>query len=116
YREFGDSDSDTLVLSWGSNEGAMREAMGFLDEADISIRFISVPYLFPRPDLTEEIEDADEVIVVECNANGQFADVLEHDTLTRLKRVNKYNRVRFKADELAERITDELDAPQEVPT
>jgi 2-oxoglutarate ferredoxin oxidoreductase subunit alpha len=116
YREFGDSDADTLVLSWGSNEGAMREAIGFLEENDVSVRFISVPYLFPRPDLTEEIEEAEEVIVVECNANGQFADVIEHDTLTRLKRVNKYNGVRFKADELAERITDELDTPQEVPT
>ncbi|EMA49705.1 2-oxoacid:acceptor oxidoreductase subunit alpha [Halococcus thailandensis] len=116
YREFGDPDADTLVLSWGSNEGAMREAIGFLDEADVSIRFISVPYLFPRPDLSEEIEAADDVIVVECNATGQFADVIEHDTLTRLKRINKYNGVRFKADELAERITDELDTPQEVPT
>jgi 2-oxoglutarate ferredoxin oxidoreductase subunit alpha len=116
YREFGDSDSDTLVLSWGSNEGAMREAMGFLDEADVSVRFISIPYLFPRPDVSEEIEAAEEAIVVECNATGQFADVLEHDSLTRLKRVNKYNGVRFKADELAERITEELDTPQEVPT
>jgi 2-oxoglutarate ferredoxin oxidoreductase subunit alpha len=116
YREFGDPESETLVLSWGSNEGAMREAMDFLAEADISVRFISVPYLFPRPDLSEEIEAADEVIVVECNATGQFADVLEHDSLTRLKRVNKYNGVRFKADELAERITEELDTPQEVPT
>jgi 2-oxoglutarate ferredoxin oxidoreductase subunit alpha len=116
YREFGDSDSETLVLSWGSNEGAMREAMDFLDEADISVRFISVPYLFPRPDLTEEIEAAEEVIVVECNATGQFADVIEGDALTRVKRVNKYNGVRFKADELAERITEELDTPQEVPT
>lgn len=116
YREFGDTDSETLILSWGSNEGAMREAMDFLAEADVSVRFISVPYLFPRPDLTDEIEDAEEVIVVECNATGQFADVLEHDTLTRLKRLNKYNGVRFKADELAERITDELDTPQEVPT
>ncbi|HET7322998.1 MAG TPA: 2-oxoacid:acceptor oxidoreductase subunit alpha, partial [Halococcus sp.] len=108
YREFGDSDADTLILSWGSNEGAMREAIGFLEDADVSVRFISVPYLFPRPDLTEEIESADEVIVVECNATGQFADLIEHDSLTRLKRVNKYNGVRFKADELAERITDEL--------
>ena len=116
YREFGDPDAETLVVSWGSNEGAMREAMGFLDEADVSVRFLSVPYLFPRPDLADEVEAAEEVIVVECNATGQFADVIEHDTLTRVKRVNKYNGVRFKADELAERITDQLDTPQEVPT
>jgi len=107
-REFGDSDAETLVISWGSNEGAMIEAMDFLDDRGIDVRFLSVPYVFPRPDLTGAIEDADEVIVVECNATGQFADLIEHDVLTRVKRVNKYDGVRFKADELAERIADSL--------
>ncbi|NHN57848.1 MULTISPECIES: 2-oxoacid:acceptor oxidoreductase subunit alpha [Halorussus] len=107
-REFGDPDSDNLVISWGSNEGAMREALEFLDEDGVDVRFLSVPYIFPRPDLGDEIEAADEVIVVECNATGQFADLLEHDALTRVKRVNKYNGVRFKADELANEIKESL--------
>ncbi|PSQ29230.1 2-oxoacid:acceptor oxidoreductase subunit alpha [Halobacteriales archaeon QS_9_68_17] len=110
YREFGDEDADTLVVSWGSNEGAMVEALDFLDDDGLDVRFISVPYIFPRPDLTEEVEAADEVIVVECNEQGQLADLLEHDTLTRLKRVNKYDGVRFKADELAGEIEAELEA------
>ncbi|WP_254537489.1 2-oxoacid:acceptor oxidoreductase subunit alpha [Halomarina litorea] len=114
YREFGDSDSDKLVISWGSNEGAIREAMEFLEEDDISIRLVSVPYMFPRPDLSEDVEAANDVIVVECNATGQFADVVEHDTLTRVKRVNKYNGVRFKADELAEEIKNALAEGTEV--
>ncbi|QLH84200.1 2-oxoacid:acceptor oxidoreductase subunit alpha [Halosimplex pelagicum] len=108
YREFGDSEADTLVISWGSNEGAMREALGLLDERGHDVRFISVPYIFPRPDLSEEIEAADDVIVVECNATGQFADVIEHDVLERVQRVNKYNGVRFKADELATEIENTL--------
>jgi 2-oxoglutarate ferredoxin oxidoreductase subunit alpha len=107
-REFGDPDAGTLVVSWGSNEGAMREAMEFLDDRDIAVRFLSVPYVFPRPDLTAAVEAADEVILVECNATGQFANLVEHDTLTRVTRVNKYDGVRFKADELAERITEAL--------
>ncbi len=111
YREFGDPDADTLVVSWGSNEGAMREALDLLDEEDVAVRFISVPYLFPRPDLTDEIDAAEEVIVVECNATGQFADLLEHDALTRLKRVNKYTGVRFKADELAAAVREKLEEP-----
>ncbi|MFD1587127.1 2-oxoacid:acceptor oxidoreductase subunit alpha [Halorientalis brevis] len=114
YREYGNPDSDNLIISWGSNEGAMREALGFLDEKGIDVRFISVPYIFPRPDLSEEIEAADDVIVVECNATGQFADLLEHDSLTRLKRLNKYNGVRFKADELAAEIENKLAEPTEV--
>jgi 2-oxoglutarate ferredoxin oxidoreductase subunit alpha len=100
-REFGDSDADTLVLSWGSNEGPLREALDYLDEEEIDVRFISVPYLFPRPDLSDAIEAAETTIVVECNATGQFADLIEHDVLERVERINKYNGVRFKADELA---------------
>ncbi|MFD1634758.1 2-oxoacid:acceptor oxidoreductase subunit alpha [Haloplanus ruber] len=107
-REFGDADADTLVVSWGSNEGALIEAKSFLDEEGIDARYLSVPYIFPRPDLTEAVEAAEETIVVECNATGQFADLVEHDTLTRVTRINKYDGVRFKADELAERIADVL--------
>ncbi|ELZ07186.1 pyruvate flavodoxin/ferredoxin oxidoreductase domain-containing protein [Halovivax asiaticus JCM 14624] len=113
YREFGDPDADDLVISWGSNEGALIEALDLLEERDISVRVLSVPYLFPRPDLTEDVEAADNVIVVECNATGQFADVIEHDTLTRVKRINKYTGIRFKADELADDIEAELST--EVP-
>jgi len=118
YREFGDPDADTLVVSWGSNEGAMREALELLDENGHDVRFISVPYLFPRPDLGDEVEAAEDVIVVECNATGQFADVLEHDVLERVDRINKYTGVRYKADELAEdvaaAITGDADDTQEV--
>jgi 2-oxoglutarate ferredoxin oxidoreductase subunit alpha len=109
-REFGNPDSDQLVISWGSNEGTIAEAMQFLEEDGVDIRFLSVPYIFPRPDLSEEINDADEVVVVECNETGQFANVLEHDALCRVKRVNKYNGVQFKADELAEDIKETLEA------
>ncbi len=114
YREFGDSEAETLVISWGSNEGAIREAMSILDDEGIDVRFVTVPYIFPRPDLTDAIEAAEESIVVECNAMGQFADLIEHDALTRVKRINKYNGVRFKADELAEEIKAVLNEAAEV--
>jgi 2-oxoglutarate ferredoxin oxidoreductase subunit alpha len=107
-REFGDPDSENLVVSWGSNEGAMREAIDLLEEEGVDVRFLSVPYIFPRPDLTEAFDEAENVVVVECNATGQFADVLEHDTLQRVDRLNKYNGVRFKADELARDLKDVL--------
>jgi len=108
YREFGDPEADTLVISWGSNEGAIREGMDLLAEEGHDIRFISVPYIFPRPDLTEPAEAAETTIVVECNATGQFADVIEHDVLERVDRINKYTGVRFKADEIAEEVKQTL--------
>ncbi|ERH08937.1 MAG: pyruvate:ferredoxin oxidoreductase related 2-oxoacid:ferredoxin oxidoreductase, alpha subunit [halophilic archaeon J07HX64] len=115
WREFGDPDADTLVVSWGSNEGAIREAIEFLAEDDIDIRFLSVPYLFPRPDLSEAVEAAETTVVVECNARGQFANLLERDVFQQVERINKYNGVRFEADELAAEITDVL-RPQEATT
>jgi 2-oxoglutarate ferredoxin oxidoreductase subunit alpha len=108
-REFGDPEADDLVVTWGSSEGAMREALDLLDERDVSVRFLSVPYVYPRPDLTEVVEAADRVVVAECNATGQFADLVEHDTLTRVERINKYDGVRFAADELADAVAAALD-------
>ena len=111
-REFGDPDADVLLLSWGSNEGPVREAIDRLADEGVAVRFLSIPYLFPRPDLTEDVAAADDVIVIECNASGQFADLIEHDTLTRVKRITKYDGVRFKADDVEQAITDRLSQPR----
>jgi 2-oxoglutarate ferredoxin oxidoreductase subunit alpha len=112
-REFGNPDADTLVISWGSNEGSIREGMDILEEEGVDIHLLSVPYLFPRPDLSDAIEQAETTIVVECNATGQFADIIEHDVLERVQRINKYTGVRFKAEELAAEIKDAIAEPQE---
>ena len=114
-REFGDAEADTLILSWGSNEGAMVEAIEMLANDGIDVRFISVPYIFPRRELTDAIDAAEDVLVVECNSTGQFADLIEHDALVRVNRINKYNGVRFTADELADRISGALTEAPEVP-
>ena len=111
-RAFGDDEADTLVLTWGSSEGAMREALGILDDRGVDVRFLSVPYVYPRPDLTDAVEAAERVVVAECNATGQFADLVEHDTLTRVARINKYDGVRFGADELADAVASTLDGDE----
>ncbi|MFW5919139.1 MAG: 2-oxoacid:acceptor oxidoreductase subunit alpha [archaeon] len=114
YREFGDPDADTLVIGWGSTEGAMVEALEFLEEDDVDVRYISVPYIYPRPDLSEAVDEAATVIVAEANATGQFANIVEHDVLERVERINKYNGVQFNADELADEIKDIVGETAEV--
>ena len=109
-REYGNADADTLVVSWGSNEGALVEALDILEADGVDVRILSVPYIYPRPDLSEDVSEAEETIVVECNATGQFADLIEHDVLERVSRVNKYDGVRFKADELAADIKQQMEA------
>ncbi|MFB6113000.1 MAG: 2-oxoacid:acceptor oxidoreductase subunit alpha [Halodesulfurarchaeum sp.] len=111
---YGNPDSDTLVVSWGSNEGAILEAMDLLEEDGKEVHFLSVPYVFPRADLSDEVESAETTIVVEANAKGQFANLLEYDTLTRVERINKYTGVPFNADELAEDIGAIIEQEEEV--
>jgi 2-oxoglutarate ferredoxin oxidoreductase subunit alpha len=109
-REYGNPDADTLIVSWGSNEGALVEALDLLEAEGVEVRIMSVPYIYPRPDLSEDVRTAEQTIVVECNATGQFADLIEHDVLERVDRVNKYDGVRFKADELAADIKQQMEA------
>ena len=113
-REFGDADADTLVVSWGSTEGPIREAIDRLADDEISIRFLSVPYLLPRPDLQSAIDDAERTIVIECNADGQFANVIEQDVLSRVERVTKYDGVRFKADDVEASIRERISGGETV--
>ena len=56
------------------------------------------------------IAQSEEHLVIEANATGQFANVVEHDTLERVDRINKYDGVDFKADELADEIKQTLEA------
>ena len=84
--------------------------MAYLEDEGVDVRFLSVPYVYPRPDLTDAVESVETTIVVEANATGQFADLVEHDTLSRVKRVNNYTGVQFKADALAAEIQDILAA------
>jgi len=108
-REFGDADADTLVIV-GVERGSARRGGRSPRRRGVDVRVLSVPYIFPRPDLSEDVEAAENVIVVECNERGQFANLIEHDVLARVDRINKYNGVRFKADELADDIKETLAA------
>ena len=74
----GDQESDTVVLSWGSCTGAVREALDGLGEDDASARYISLRLLMPAPreQVTAALAGAKRVIVVEQTHSGQFLNYL----------------------------------------
>jgi len=82
----GDGDSDTVILTWGSCTGAVREALAQLDEGARSARYISLRLLMPAPkeQLIAALEGAERLIVVEQTHSGQFLSYLRaHTGLTR---------------------------------
>jgi 2-oxoglutarate ferredoxin oxidoreductase subunit alpha len=82
----GEAGSDTVVLTWGSCTGAVREALESLDEDNATARYISLRLLMPAPkaQLGAALEGAARLIVVEQTHSGQFLSYLRaHAGLTR---------------------------------
>jgi len=73
----GVGDADTVVLTWGSCTGAVREALDGLGEA-AQARYISLRLLMPAPQAepTKALAGAKRVIVVEQTHSGQFLKYL----------------------------------------
>ncbi|HEY8449486.1 MAG TPA: 2-oxoacid:acceptor oxidoreductase subunit alpha, partial [Bacillota bacterium] len=74
---YGDREAAFTILSWGSNKGAILEALERLAADGIAARFVQVRLLspFPAAELGELLANAKPLVIVECNFSGQFADL-----------------------------------------
>lgn len=78
---YGDVQSDTVIVSWGSNKGVITEAVNRLTEAGNAIYAIQVKLLWPFPaaELRQLIGTKRKLVVAECNQTGQFCQLLERE-------------------------------------
>ena len=91
---YGDPEADFTVLSWGSNKGAIIEAIELLAEEGLAARLIQVRIMSPFPvaELEEVLATAKPLVGVEANFSGQLAQVLrQHTGIACDKLVVKYN-------------------------
>ena len=79
---YGNRDAAFTILSWGSNKGAILEAIERLGADDVDARLIQVRMFspFPEAELEELLDGADPLVAVECNFSGQLAQVLRQQT------------------------------------
>jgi 2-oxoglutarate/2-oxoacid ferredoxin oxidoreductase subunit alpha len=79
---YGAPYASLTIVSWGSNKGAILEALQCLAVDGIAARLVQVRILWPFP--TEEIlpwlEAAAPLVVVELNYSGQLAQLLRAQT------------------------------------
>jgi 2-oxoglutarate ferredoxin oxidoreductase subunit alpha len=82
FRVYGDPDAALTILSWGSNKGAILEAMGRLEADSVGARLVQVRLLWPFPSegLSPWLETAAPLVVVETNFSGQLAQLLRERT------------------------------------
>lgn len=89
-----DSNSQNVVVSWGSTKGAILEAIEKLSEEGSKLRFIQIRLLHPFPTETVKkfLKDAKLVIDVEMNYTSQLGSLVQQNTGREIDyRIVKYN-------------------------
>jgi pyruvate ferredoxin oxidoreductase alpha subunit len=110
----GDADADYGIVTWGSQQDTVEEAVDRLRAAGHSVRSIGVSQLmpFPREETTAFLESVDEAMVVEMNATGQFRGHVQRELGRfgpKLHSLLKYNGNPFEPGEIVEGFEAHLD-------
>lgn len=105
YHVYGNSESKNVVISWGSNKGAILDA---ISDGKIDCKFVHVTYVKPISDkLKNELSSASKIILVEANSTGQFGRILKLKTgisISEENRILRYDGRPFLSNELSEEI------------
>lgn len=100
---FGPEDAEVTIVSWGSNKGAILEALKYLPNTN----FLHITWLNPFP--TEEVKqvllNAKYLINIECNYSAQLRGLIAEKTgVTILDTFLKYDGRPFYPHEIIEKV------------
>ena len=104
----GDPDAELKLVSWGSTEGAVREAVERANEKGIRVASVHPKLLYPLPrkELSEFLEGAKKIIVPEVNHTGQFAMLLRSELNIEVHGFNQSRGLPFRPKEILEKIEE----------
>lgn len=91
---YGFKKAKTVLVSWGSTFGALKEAIDLLNNQRRSVRMIHFSEIWPFPTnaFVEQLGDFEDLIVVESNAMGQLANLISGETgLTNLRKLLRFD-------------------------
>ena len=78
---FGPDDADYGIITWGSQQGTVHEAINRLNADGASVKGLGVSDLvpFPAAEMEAFLDSVDEALVVEMNASGQFRHHIQRE-------------------------------------
>ena len=78
---YGADDADYGLISWGSQKGAVEDAVDILTDRGYSVKAINVSDLmpFPEAEVREFLDSIEKGLVVEMNATAQFRGLLQKE-------------------------------------
>ncbi len=97
-----------LCVGWGSTFHIIKEALDRLNLSDVALLHFKQVYPVPEESI-KFLKKAKQIISIENNYNGQFAQLLENSTGISIDtKILKYNGLPFYSDELAEEINNAI--------
>jgi pyruvate ferredoxin oxidoreductase alpha subunit len=120
-RTYGPDDADFGIVTWGTQQGTVEEAVDRLNAAGHSVKSLGVAQLMPYPKaaVTEFLESVEEALVVEMNASAQFRGLTQKELGRfgeKLSSLLKYNGNPFEPHEIVEGFEASIEDDREVPT
>ena len=104
----GGEDYHSLVIGWGSTYWPIREALENIirNHPDEKIGFLHFKQVYPfHKSVAEYLEKAEDVIILENNAQGQMANLIKLETGFKIQeKFLKYDGMPFSVEEVGERI------------
>lgn len=108
---FGPEEADITIVSWGSSQAAVRDALGILEGEDITANSLEFCDLWPlrSEETLERLEAAMETLILEGNYTGQFTKMLRSETGFHVPhRLYKYDGEPFYSKEVVEKVKEVL--------
>ncbi|NUE02919.1 2-oxoacid:acceptor oxidoreductase subunit alpha [Halorubraceae archaeon YAN] len=103
----GDDDAEYGLLTFGSQQGTVEEAVDVLVDQGYSVKSLGVSDMMPYPveEVTEFLESVDEALVIEMNASAQFRGLTQKELGRygeKLSSLLKYNGNPFEPADIVE--------------
>jgi len=110
----GPEDADHAIVTFGSQQGTVEEAVERLNDAGHSVRSVGVSQIMPYPvaEMTEVLSSVEEAMVVEMNATAQFRGLTQKELGRfgeKLSSLLKYNGNPFEPGEIVEAFEAQVD-------
>ncbi len=105
----GKDDYNTLIICWGTNYNAVKEAFEIIGRDDIAILHFTQVYPIHQ-DVSSYLAKAHKKVIIENNATAQFGKLLKLYTGIDInKRILKYNGLPFSVEEIITGIEGSLE-------
>ena len=104
---YGPAKAKITIIGWGSNSGAIQEAINRLNSEGKDMNYLSIKYLCPFQ--TEEIKSllsqGQKLILIENNYSGQLAGLIREKTGIEIKnQILRYDGRAFTVDEIYQKL------------